>query len=64
MVADELPDLIVADGDAWQEWLGAHPARSTGVWLVPAKKGTTDPTASPRTSPSMKRCAMARSMLR
>jgi|GEM_PF-1554291 hypothetical protein len=44
MVADELPDLIVADGDAWQGWLGAHPARSTGVWLVPAKKGTTDPT--------------------
>jgi uncharacterized protein YdeI (YjbR/CyaY-like superfamily) len=42
---DELPDLIVADGDAWREWLSGHHGTSPGVWLVLAKKGTTDPTS-------------------
>jgi uncharacterized protein YdeI (YjbR/CyaY-like superfamily) len=41
----ELPELVVADAAAWREWLGRHVADSTGVWLVLAKKGTTDPTS-------------------
>src|ERR1019366_3841058 len=40
----ELPELVVADADAWQAGLVDHHAQSTGVWLVLAKKGTTDPT--------------------
>jgi uncharacterized protein YdeI (YjbR/CyaY-like superfamily) len=43
-VATELPELTVADGDAWREWLAAHHDTSSGVWLVLAKKGTSDPT--------------------
>jgi uncharacterized protein YdeI (YjbR/CyaY-like superfamily) len=45
MVSAELPDLIVTDGDAWKGWLGAHHETSSGVWLVLAKKDTTDPTS-------------------
>jgi uncharacterized protein YdeI (YjbR/CyaY-like superfamily) len=45
MVSNELPELIVADRDRWREWLAAHHEASSGVWLVLAKKGTTDPTA-------------------
>ena len=41
----ELPELVVADAAAWREWLGRHVADPTGVWLVLAKKGTTDPTS-------------------
>jgi uncharacterized protein YdeI (YjbR/CyaY-like superfamily) len=44
MVADGLPELILADADTWREWLRVHHETSTGVWLVLAKKGTTDPT--------------------
>jgi uncharacterized protein YdeI (YjbR/CyaY-like superfamily) len=44
MVADGLPELIVADADTWREWLRVHHETSTGVGLVLAKKGTTDPT--------------------
>jgi uncharacterized protein YdeI (YjbR/CyaY-like superfamily) len=44
-MAVELPELVVADAAAWREWLGRHVADSTGVWLVLAKKGTTDPTS-------------------
>jgi len=40
----ELPELLVADLAAWQEWLVAHAAGSPGVWLVLAKKGATRPT--------------------
>jgi len=43
-VVEELPELIVADADAWRAWLAAHSAEPAGVWLVLAKKGTTDPT--------------------
>lgn len=43
-MAEELPELIVADSDAWRAWLAAHSAEPAGVWLVLAKKGTTDPT--------------------
>ena len=45
MVSPELPELIVTDGDAWREWLGAHHETAAGVWLVLAKKGATDPTS-------------------
>ncbi len=44
-MADELPELIVADSAAWRRWLRAHHADPTGVWLVLAKKNTTDPTS-------------------
>ena len=42
-MATDLPELIVDDADAWRSWLGHHHADSTGVWLVLAKKGTTEP---------------------
>jgi uncharacterized protein YdeI (YjbR/CyaY-like superfamily) len=42
---DETPELIVADAAAWRAWLAAHHAESTGVSLVMAKKGVTDPTS-------------------
>lgn len=45
MVTAERPDLIVADVDAWRKWLGEHHETSSGVWLVLAKKNTTDPTS-------------------
>jgi uncharacterized protein YdeI (YjbR/CyaY-like superfamily) len=44
-VAEDLPELIVADQAAWRGWLGEHHADTTGVWLVLAKKGTTVPTS-------------------
>jgi uncharacterized protein YdeI (YjbR/CyaY-like superfamily) len=37
--------LTVPDRDAWRAWLDAHEESSDGVWLVLAKKGTTDPTS-------------------
>ena len=44
-VAEELPELVVADAPAWRAWLHEHHTQPTGVWLVLAKKGTTDPTS-------------------
>ncbi len=44
-MADDLPELTVADADAWSEWLGEHHDSPRGVWLVLAKKGTTRPTS-------------------
>lgn len=41
----DLPELVVRDGDAWRRWLEAEHASSAGVWLVLAKKGTTEPTS-------------------
>jgi uncharacterized protein YdeI (YjbR/CyaY-like superfamily) len=43
MAADDLLELTVADAAAWRTWLHHH-EDSTGVWLVLAKKGTTEPT--------------------
>jgi uncharacterized protein YdeI (YjbR/CyaY-like superfamily) len=43
-VADALPELIVSDAVAWAEWLAGNHDRSAGVWLVLAKKGTSEPT--------------------
>jgi uncharacterized protein YdeI (YjbR/CyaY-like superfamily) len=42
---DELPVLTVADAAAWRSWLDAHHGDQTGVWLVLAKKGITQPTS-------------------
>ena len=39
------PELIVADLAAWRCWLADHATASDGVWLVLAKKGTTQPTS-------------------
>ena len=38
------PELVVLDADAWRAWLVAHEDEPDGVWLVLAKKGTTEPT--------------------
>ena len=38
------PLLTVADAAAFRQWLVANGTSSTGVWLVLAKKGTTEPT--------------------
>jgi uncharacterized protein YdeI (YjbR/CyaY-like superfamily) len=37
-------ELILRDAAAWRAWLAAHHEEQDGVWLVLAKKGTTDPT--------------------
>ncbi len=44
-VSVELPELVVPDACAWREWLGEHHGESPGVWLVLAKKGTSQPTS-------------------
>jgi uncharacterized protein YdeI (YjbR/CyaY-like superfamily) len=44
-MADETPELVVKDAHAWREWLDHNHEQDTGVWLVLAKKGTTDPTS-------------------
>ncbi len=41
----ELTELAVLDAAAWRRWLAGHHAEATGVWLVLAKKGTTEPTS-------------------
>jgi len=45
MPASDLPELTVADVAAWRKWLGKHHGDDNGVWLVLAKKGTTQPTS-------------------
>ena len=40
----ETPELLVADAADWRGWLAGNAATSTGVRLVLAKKGVTDPT--------------------
>jgi uncharacterized protein YdeI (YjbR/CyaY-like superfamily) len=44
-MADEPPELTVADAATWREWLGEHHQTSAGVWLVLARQGTTQPTS-------------------
>jgi uncharacterized protein YdeI (YjbR/CyaY-like superfamily) len=44
-MADDLPELCVPDAAAWRAWLQHHLDQPTGVWLVLAKKGTTEPTS-------------------
>jgi uncharacterized protein YdeI (YjbR/CyaY-like superfamily) len=40
----DLPELTLDDAPAWRQWLGEHGQNTPGVWLVLARKGTTDPT--------------------
>lgn len=40
----DLPELVVRDATAWRRWLTRNHASSAGVFLVLAKKGTTQPT--------------------
>jgi uncharacterized protein YdeI (YjbR/CyaY-like superfamily) len=44
-VASEPRELIVADAEAWRAWLAQNHSEQTGVWLVLAKKGTSEPTS-------------------
>lgn len=44
-VTDQRPTLIVTDAREWSVWLSENAGHSSGVWLVLAKKGTTDPTS-------------------
>ncbi|HVA19609.1 MAG TPA: YdeI/OmpD-associated family protein [Solirubrobacteraceae bacterium] len=41
----ELPQLTVAGASAWRQWLAANHGDAAGVWLVLAKKDTTEPTS-------------------
>lgn len=40
----EITPFVVADQAAWRTWLDANEDASDGVWLLLAKKGTTEPT--------------------
>jgi uncharacterized protein YdeI (YjbR/CyaY-like superfamily) len=44
-MSNELPQLTVAGASAWRKWLAANHGDAPGVWLVLAKKGTTEPTS-------------------
>lgn len=45
-MAEEPPELVVADRSAWREWLLSHHDETpAGVWLRLAKVGTTQPTS-------------------
>lgn len=44
-MAEGIPELIVTDAAAWRRWLSENHANPAGVWLVLAKKGTTEPTS-------------------
>jgi uncharacterized protein YdeI (YjbR/CyaY-like superfamily) len=40
----EPPELVVRDATAWRRWLERHHTDHTGIWVVLAKKGTSEPT--------------------
>jgi uncharacterized protein YdeI (YjbR/CyaY-like superfamily) len=42
--AVDLPELLVVHAAEWRRWLSAQHSTCPGVWLVLAKKGTTQPT--------------------
>lgn len=42
---EPVPQLVVADAAAWRTWLERNESASAGVWLILAKKGTSDPTS-------------------
>jgi uncharacterized protein YdeI (YjbR/CyaY-like superfamily) len=42
---DDPPELVVPDAAAWHEWLAENHTERAGVWLVLARKGTTEPTS-------------------
>lgn len=41
----EIEPFVVVDAAAWRAWLDVNEDSSDGVWLVLAKKGTTEPTS-------------------
>jgi uncharacterized protein YdeI (YjbR/CyaY-like superfamily) len=43
-MAEDAPELTLTDAAAWSRWLAEHDDQAAGVWLVLAKKGTSDPT--------------------
>jgi uncharacterized protein YdeI (YjbR/CyaY-like superfamily) len=45
MAATDPAELVLADAGAWREWLRKHHRDQDGVWLVVAKKGTSEPTS-------------------
>ena len=44
-MADDYQELTVANASEWSEWLGKQSAESSGVWLVLAKRGSSEPTS-------------------
>lgn len=44
-MAVDVSQLTVRNAAEWRTWLAAHVDDQTGVWLVLAKKGTTQPTS-------------------
>jgi hypothetical protein len=44
-MGNDVSELTVTDAGGWRAWLGDHHRDPTGMWLVPAKKGTTEPTS-------------------
>jgi uncharacterized protein YdeI (YjbR/CyaY-like superfamily) len=44
VTAEQPEPLMLRDAAAWRAWLARNGATSTGVWLVLAKKGTSEPT--------------------
>jgi uncharacterized protein YdeI (YjbR/CyaY-like superfamily) len=44
-MAVELVELTMLDAAAWRAWLAEHHTKAEGVWLVLAKKDTTEPTS-------------------
>jgi uncharacterized protein YdeI (YjbR/CyaY-like superfamily) len=44
-MAIELAELTVSDAAAWRQWLADNHGQPEGVWLILAKKGTTEPTS-------------------
>lgn len=40
----DIDEFCVPDAEEWREWLAANEATHDGVWLILAKKGTTEPT--------------------
>jgi uncharacterized protein YdeI (YjbR/CyaY-like superfamily) len=44
-MAVELVELTILDAAAWRAWLAEHHTKAEGVWLVLAKKDTTEPTS-------------------
>jgi uncharacterized protein YdeI (YjbR/CyaY-like superfamily) len=44
-MSDDLPEMVFPDTEAWRLWLEEHHADKRGIWLVLAKKGTSEPTS-------------------
>jgi uncharacterized protein YdeI (YjbR/CyaY-like superfamily) len=44
-MATDPAQLMVRDAAAWRTWLAENVDEQAGVWLILAKKGTTDPTS-------------------